>query len=440
MKIAIFTLGTRGDVQPYLALAKGLQRAGHQVILAASYNYTDWIQSHGIQTYPLGWSIVNFLADPEVKAALQSRNIFRVFKTLNDGMEAGFIQVNDELWNLDQDIEFVVQTVPLLCGVEFVQQRALPMVTAYLAPAYTPPTRAFPWFGLPWRFSLGGSYNYLTHIVFHNIPGLLRPLNRWRTTRLGLPPLRSTGEAVNPDRNPGTPTLYCYSPALCPKPPEWGETHHVTGYWFLESAAEFQPPADLQRFLASGTPPVYIGFGSMSDRNPERLTRLVLRALELTGQRGVLDTGWGGVKQLPSSDHIFYLDGNIPHDWLFPQMAAVVHHGGAGTTAAGLRAAVPTIITPFSVDQYGWADLVAKLGVGPRVVNNVKKLTAEKLAQAINRAVNDDVMRARVAALSEKIRAEDGVARAVEVIERHAADFHRRLGRKVEMRIASATV
>ena len=143
------------------------------------------------------------------------------------------------------------------------------------------------------------------------------------------------------------------------------------------------------------------------------------RALELSGQRGVLLTGWGGITRLSAPPNVFFAD-NIPHAWLFPRMAAVVHHGGAGTTGAGLRAGVPGIIVPFAGDQYAWADLVVKLGVGPRAPDN-KRLTAEKMAEAIQTAVNDAAMRARAAALGEKIREENGIARAVEVIERHAA-------------------
>jgi sterol 3beta-glucosyltransferase len=162
----------------------------------------------------------------------------------------------------------------------------------------------------------------------------------------------------------------------------------------------------------------------MSDKDPERQTRLALRALELTGQRGVLLTSWDGVTRLGTSASVFYVN-DVPHSWLFPRMAAVVHHGGAGTTAAGLRAGIPSLITPFAVDQYVWADRVVKLGVGPHTADS-KRLTAERLAQAINTAVNDSVLRARAAAFGERIRAENGVVRAVEVIEHHAAEFNQR--------------
>ncbi len=415
MKISLLALGSRGDVQPYLALAVGLQQAGHQVTLAAPYNFTDWIQSYGVQTHPVSWSIEAFLKNPDNQAALKSRNLARVIRVMRDGLGPGFIQANDDFWKMGPATEFVVQTIPLLCGVEIARQFNLPLAFASVAPVYAPPTRAFPSFGLPWRFSLGGGYNYLSHALFWHIPGALEPLNRWRATRLGLPPVRSMDDR----RLLAAPSLYGYSPSVLPKPSEWDATHHVTGYWFLEPPLDWSPPADLLRFLESGPPPIYIGFGSMRDEDPERLTRLTLRALELTGQRGVVATGWGGITQLTSAAAVYYLN-NAPHAWLFPRMGAVVHHGGAGTTGAGLRAGVPSLITPFTLDQYAWADIVARLGVGPRV-GDVKKLTAEKLAGAINVAVNDASLRARAAALGEKIRAENGIARAVEIIERHAA-------------------
>jgi UDP:flavonoid glycosyltransferase YjiC (YdhE family) len=168
-------------------------------------------------------------------------------------------------------------------------------------------------------------------------------------------------------------------------------------------------------FLAAGAPPVYIGFGSMANRSPQKVAHLVPEALELSGQRGILAAGWGGLAQANLPDHIFALDA-IPHAWLFPRVAAVVHHGGAGTTAAGFRAGVPSILVPFTGDQPFWARRVTELGVGPQPIPR-RKLTAERLASAIAAATTDQNMRARAAALGERIRAEDGVARAIEMIE-----------------------
>jgi UDP:flavonoid glycosyltransferase YjiC (YdhE family) len=290
------------------------------------------------------------------------------------------------------------------------------------------PTRAFPSFFLgPLRFSLGEGYNSLTHTLMHQVlwAGLGGPMTNGCRKRLGLRPWRSYAEMLNYGRHLGTPMLYSFSPSVIPKPPDWDEYQHVTGYWFLDALPDWQPPTDLVDFLERGSPPVYIGFGSMSHEDPERQTRLALRALELTGQRGIFLTGWGGITRLSAPPNVFFVD-NVPHAWLFPRMAAVVHHGGAGTTAAGLRSGVPSIIPAFAGDQVAWADRVVKLGVGPRVPG-IKQLTAEKLAQAINTAAyGDSALRARAAALGGKIRAENGITRAVEVIERHAAHFSQR--------------
>jgi sterol 3beta-glucosyltransferase len=188
----------------------------------------------------------------------------------------------------------------------------------------------------------------------------------------------------------------------------------VTGYWFLDHPPDWQPPADLVDFLESGPPPIYVGFGSMPSRDPEKICRIVLHALRQSGQRGVIATGWEGLSQSDLPDEVFVIEA-VPHDWLFPRMAAVVHHGGAGTTGAGLRAGVPNIVVPISNDQPFWARQVKALGAGPAPIPR-KRLTADRLAHAISVAVTDESIRKRAAELGETIRAEDGVVNAVRII------------------------
>ena len=202
---------------------------------------------------------------------------------------------------------------------------------------------------------------------------------------------------------------------MIPVPRDWDDSVHVTGYWFLDPPAGWEPPVDLVRFLHAGPPPVYVGFGSMVNRKPEEAADLALQALARTGQRGVLSSGWGGLKKEALPETVF-MTGSVPHGWLFPQMAAVVHHGGVGTTAEGLRAGVPSVLTPFFGDQPFWGRRVLDLGVGPRAIPR-RQLTADRLAEAIRCAVSDTAMRERAALLGERIRAEDGIARAAEVIE-----------------------
>jgi sterol 3beta-glucosyltransferase len=225
-----------------------------------------------------------------------------------------------------------------------------------------------------------------------------------------LPPAKVEGKL----RGKPVPMLYAYSEHVIPRPADWGEESIVTGYWFLDKPGDWQPDSALVRFLQEGPPPVYVGFGSMFMNGGHEKTKVVLEALRLAGQRAILVTGWGALSTGESREHVLYAD-SIPHDWLFPQVAAVVHHGGAGTTGAALRAGKPSVICPFVGDQPFWGRRMAALSVGPSPIPQ-RELTAERLAEAIKRAVTDRAMHGRAAALGEKIRAEDGVRRAVDYI------------------------
>jgi sterol 3beta-glucosyltransferase len=207
---------------------------------------------------------------------------------------------------------------------------------------------------------------------------------------------------------------------VIPPPPDWDETSIATGYWFLERDEQWQPDPALQTFLQAGPPPVYIGFGSMPSQDAEAKLQVILAALAQTGARGIVATGWGGLAAAETPDTVYLLE-SAPHDWLFPQMAAVVHHGGAGTTAAGLRAGVPTIVCPFFGDQPFWGRRVAALGVGPAPIPQ-RRLTAKRLGAALESTLQDKAMHRRAQQLGELIRREDGVGRAIALIEKEVAE------------------
>jgi UDP:flavonoid glycosyltransferase YjiC (YdhE family) len=220
------------------------------------------------------------------------------------------------------------------------------------------------------------------------------------------------------------PTLYGVSPVVFPRPADWPAWVHLTGYWFLDQPVDWQPPAELLDFLDRGQAPVYIGFGSMSGRDPAATTETVVAALAAAGQRGVLLTGWGGLDRaaMETAAKLHGVDvlavESVPHDWLFPRMAAVFHHGGAGTTAAGLRAGVPSAAVPFFGDQPYWGAILADLGVGPAPIAQ-NELSVPRLAAAITRATGELALRARAAEIGQRIRAEDGVGTAVAAFHRH---------------------
>jgi UDP:flavonoid glycosyltransferase YjiC (YdhE family) len=271
----------------------------------------------------------------------------------------------------------------------------------------------FPFPSLPPTLPLGGFLNSLTYPVLLEGFGLMfrKSINQFRQTTLQLSPLpRWTGLYGRLDKA-GVPYLYGFSPKVVPKPSNWKTRLHVTGYWFLEHPQDWTPPQDLLAFLAAGSPPVYIGYGSMTGREPERMTDMALAALAKTGQRGILLTGWGGICATDLPETVFKLE-SAPHDWLFPRMAAIVHHGGAGTSAAALRAGVPSVVVPFFGDQPFWAHRLLQLGVTPAPIPK-SSLTVDRLAAAITIAVSDETMHQRVRAIGNQIRADNGVQQAV---------------------------
>jgi UDP:flavonoid glycosyltransferase YjiC (YdhE family) len=212
------------------------------------------------------------------------------------------------------------------------------------------------------------------------------------------------------------PILYGFSPSVIPAPSDWNDQTHITGFWFVDEAEDWQPPAAILDFLQAGPAPIYIGFGSMSSQNPEQTADLIIQALTLTDQRAILLSGWGGLQKANIPDTIFMVDA-IPHSWLFPRMSAVVHHGGASTIAAGLNAGVPSVIIPFFGDQPFWGQRVADLGVGSKPIPR-KKLTVERLANAIREVVTDKRMRERAANLGKQIQAENGIESAVQIFNK----------------------
>lgn len=322
-----------------------------------------------------------------------------------------------DCWAACQDAGAILYTIGgFYFAPHLAEKLDVPAIGVYPYPT-SQPTHAFPNLFMPMQRNLGGPLNWLTHLIIEMMSWLpLRSvLNQWRREQLGLPP--ASVNYPQQWRRKKMPMLFGFSPHVVPKPVDWGDHIHVTGYWFLDKSADWSPPVDLLDFLAAGSPPIFIGFGSMQSGNAEDMIDLVLQALTRTKQRGIISTGWGDLDLSGLPDNVFKV-GTIPYEWLFPPMAAVIHHGGSGTTAMSLRAGIPSIIVPFFMDQPFWGQRVADLGVGPQPIPR-KHLTVERLTAAITVATTDPEMQRRAAILGEHIRAEDGVARAVEVINRY---------------------
>ena len=416
MRISVLTVGSRGDVQPYIALSNGLRAAGHDVRLATCRPFRATIEAHGLEFSPFEADPQELMRGSEGRKWLDSgesafrfaHRMVRLFrKELRPRLEEARVACDGA--------DAVIHSPLGFAGWHVAESLGVPSLVASLQPGTR--TRAFPATPVAARWSPGGTYNLLTWILVEQVvwQPLRSMINQWRRESLGIPalPLRGPFRMMLERR---TPVLYGFSPLVVPKPRDWPDWHHLTGYWFLDRPSDWRPPAHVVEFLDAGPPPVYVGFGSMMPRDPTSTIGLVLRALRQAGVRGILATGWMGPTAHDLPDDVLALD-EIPHDWLFPRVAAVVHHGGAGTTASAMRAGCPAVVVPFFADQPFWAKRVASLGVGPPPILE-RRLTAARLAAAIRAVVTDQGIRRRSAELGERLRAEDGIGTAVEIVER----------------------
>jgi sterol 3beta-glucosyltransferase len=408
VRIGIIALGTRGDAQPCVALARGLRRAGHSVRLATDPAFESLATRHGIEFSPVRANEKAFFHTEAGQTLIERKTTLASWRTYSRAFGSTVQQRFADCWEACRHADaIVVSPIAVPVGYSIAQKLDRPLARVFFSPFVSP--------------AVAAAHPHVTRMaqwVFVNtVWNLFRPAtNRARRDVLGLPPLPAINPTGELDRR-GWPILCAYSPHVCPPAPNAVAGTHMTGYWFLESESAWEPPRALADFLAAGPPPVYVGFGSMTHRLPEDTSNLVVAALARAGQRGILSTGGRGLKRTAAARHVHMVE-DAPHQWLFERVAAVVHHGGAGTTAAGLRAGVPTVIVPFGVpDQPIWGERVRELGVGPNPISR-KHLSVERLSDALRIVTTDTAMRNRAHALGAQIRAEDGVTRAVEILQR----------------------
>ncbi|GHF31477.1 UDP:flavonoid glycosyltransferase YjiC (YdhE family) [Deinococcus metalli] len=421
MNVTVIALGTRGDVQPYVALGAALLRAGHSVRVATHDTFRDLVHAAGPDFWPMRGDVQDVVNSPEMRSALARGNMLEINRVSARATHHAALHWAQDALDAAQDAELLLAGIGGMNVAQAVsEKRRLPLIEAHVVPFH--PTRAFPGAIFPPGVArLGGGANRLSHVLTRQVMWqMFRAADtRARRAVLELPPAPLWG----PRPVHTTPTLHGISPAVLPRPADWDAAQHLTGYWFL-GEQQWSPPPALEAFMHAGPPPVSIGFGSMTTRDAAATTRTVLDALERSGQRAVLLSGWGGLSAADAPPHVFVTD-SVPHHWLFPRVAAAVHHGGAGTTAAGLAAGVPTVVVPFFGDQPFWAERVRRLGVGPSPVP-ARHLTAGALGDALTQVRVDTGIRERAAALGHRIRAEDGLGAAVRVVESYGRGRGRR--------------
>jgi sterol 3beta-glucosyltransferase len=416
VKVGIFTFGSRGDVQPYLAIAIGLQRAGHDVFFCAPYDFAELVTSYGVPFRPLSMSISEVLNRP-VNQQLPLNKITGLYRAWREFRALGD-KLNSDAWRLLQDADAIIYTPlnPTVYGVA--RKLDIPSFMVYCLPL-DPSRELAPVFAgarrkrSPLFNRLASELGYC--VMWRVFAGGARRLRR----QLSLPPLPFSGPLREYARL-GHPIFYVFSPSVLPRPSDWRKDIHVVGFSFLGAPGQWQPPADLVEFLAAGLPPVFIGFGSMPHFNSAETTAIFVQAVERSGQRAILQGGYAGLGAGAKLPNQIFLAGDVPHSWLFPRVAAVMHHGGAGTTAAAFRAGVPQIVVPHILDQPFWAQCAFDLGVSPKPFR-ASQLSVDRVTQALQAAAVDRSMRQRAQEIAVKVRAEDGVGQIVQLFEQYMA-------------------
>ena len=413
MKVLILTHGTRGDVQPYAALALALQQAGHHAVLAAPAASAALAEPYGLPFAAVHDGPNTLIDDPKIRQAIETNyrglagkkialQVMRASKPL-------MARVFTDMVAVAGDGADLVVHGPSIPGHRIAEALGVPAVAALLQPVWVP-TDAFANPMIP--LSLPRALNRASYLPFKL---MLRSFGAIADTTLDLPHRRGRHDFLRrPDGGPAT-VLHGFSRHLLPPGADYPAQVHTTGFWFLPAACGWTPPEDLAAFLAAGPPPVYIGFGSMAGTDPRRIGRIVTEAIRLTGMRAVLVSGWGGIAVDDLPAEVFLLT-EAPHDWLFPRMAAIVHHGGSGTTGAALASGRPQVICPFVADQPFWATRAHAAGVAPAPLPQ-RHLTPQGLAAAIGQATTEKTMAKRADRLADAIRGEDGTKTAITVLE-----------------------
>lgn len=411
VQVLIAAAGSTGDVVPFVGLAVQLRQAGFRVSVASYAEFAALVREQNLEfrELPGDQHAMDHSAEgmswQEGGGGIRSTVRFLKMmsahmRELHEGLAAVAGQGADVL---------LLSGFLSLGGYPIGQALGIPTASLHLQPVE--PTGDYPPPGLP-RLGRWGNLAAWNAVMTAGVSTQSRPLKQLRA-ELGLP--AASYRSVRREQQARRwPLLYGFSPLISPPASDWRPGVEVTGYWWPPRRPDWQPPQELVNFLQAGPPPVYVGFGSRSFRNGERITDLVTAALRQAKVRGVVQAGWAGLTA--SGDDIITID-EVPHDWLFPQMAALVHHAGAGTTGAGLRAGVPAIGIPVIADQPFWCARLRALGVSPGSVP-FKQLTAERLASLIRQATENPDIRQRAETVSHAIRAEDSTEPVIHTITR----------------------
>jgi UDP:flavonoid glycosyltransferase YjiC (YdhE family) len=428
--IRLITVGSRGDLQPYLAILLALQRRGHAVQLIGSVNFAADAEQHGIPFQPLPGDFRELLRSETGLDLMQGKLV----RLIGDELLVPWLETARPAV---RGTHLLLVTPLTLWGYHLAESEGCRL--AVLSPIPITATGNFGFLRFP-ATSVPGAHGDLRQRLRrcrNRLSYRLISLLKWRQdsraiqafrTQLGLPRLPWGGASSRrdaPQQLADVPILHLFSPQVLEPPADWKASATVTGFCTIEpesgagasGSAAYSPPADLLAFLDSGSQPFYAGFGSMIPRDPEQLGSIVVEAALQTGERLILSPGWGRVLPrgtLPTSVHLLE---DCPHSWLFPRLRGAIHHGGAGTTATTLRSGIPSTVVAFFADQPAWGRTLEQLGVSP-ATHRVLTVSAAALAGSIRAIADDPLYRARAQRLRDRLAREDGVACTVAALEK----------------------
>jgi sterol 3beta-glucosyltransferase len=420
MKIAITTVGSRGDLQPYIALGLGLKEAGHEVLVVSSKNEQAFVQNYALDFFGLDVDIQRLMDGNEVQEMSKGNNPVKFIISHLKGskkLKQLMVKTQSEIWTACQTADIIIFHPGMPLGFFIAKENKRISIMANPFPVVA--TKDYPAILFYTSPRLGKLWNKITHKIFEKLfwslskSAVVEFWNNSVKTKMDF----STSPILQQIES-GMPVINGYSKLFFHHPHYWQSNIHTTGNWFIDNEPNFTPSTDLINFIENGEPPIYIGFGSMKDVGSFNSTlHTIKEALDITQKRAVVGLGWSKLsynENIP--DNVFLIE-SIPHTWLFPKMKIVIHHGGAGTTATGLRAGKPTVIIPHNADQPAWGQKVFELGVGSKPIKKTK-LTADNLASAILFAQQPNII-ANADKLGQELRKENGVANAVDIISEY---------------------
>ncbi len=396
----------------------GLREAGCDVKIASHSTFKGLIEGRGFTFAPLSVD-PRAMVESLARSGGSATGIMKGFKRV---VEPALYEAAGEATEAAEDAEGLLISSAAFLGYDVADARDLPAAGLGMSPLIAP-TSHFPNALMPANIglasgslrSLGALYNRTTHFAAGQLlwQPFRKTINRIRSEFFSLPPHPFLGPLLNPSSDARL-QLYGWSKELLPEPPDWGVHRKVTGYWFLNSEEGWEPPKELAKFLKSGPPPVCMGFGSSYIENAEHVVDVFAETLDSLGQRGILLGGWGELRGENPHRNIFEIE-EAPYNWLLPRTRGFVHHGSAGATHAALRARIPSVTVPSYGDQLLWGHLLSRSGVSPAPIHR-RKLSAEHLARAVSKIIVDPRLKDNAERLGEKIRQEDSVERAVDLI------------------------